>query len=321
MNNQPEELDIFKSDLRPMQYWHTKADAKVTTWESGIEEGYSTGFSGIDKLVRLVDSDLLVIAARPSQGKTALGMQMVEHMARSIQNNGENGVVAVFSAEMSGWSLYLRMASAMCGVNTYNLSINKGKPGDFAKMRDSMQALRELPIWIDDNTSPSTAQMLEQLSRLNDEIPVRAMMFDFMELGAREGRDSNEEQRISTITKNLKAIAKTLDIPVIALSQLNRDVENRANKMPMLSDLRYSGMIEQLADKVLFLMRPGYYTERKMTIDCPIEDAGEISPGVGVAYVQVAKHRNGPVGLAKLAFVNEAAKFVNFDFVHKNLNE
>lgn len=309
-----EELDIFKSDLRPMQYWHTKAEAKVVTWESGIEEGYSTGFSGIDKLCRLVDSDLLVIAARPSQGKTALGMQMVQHMAQDMQRNNENGCVAVFSAEMSGWSLYLRMAAALCGVNTYNLSIGKGNKGDSNKLREAMRQLRELPIWIDDNTSPSTAQMLGQLSRLNETIPVRSMMFDFMELGAREGRDSSEEQRISTIVKNLKGIAKTLDIPVIALSQLNRDVENRANKMPMLSDLRYSGMIEQLADKVLFLMRPEYYHERGMSVECPAEDLQ------GVAYVQVAKHRNGPVGLAKLAFVKEAAKFGNLERQRIDLN-
>ena len=309
-----EELDIFKSDLRPMQYWHTRAEAKVTLWESGITEGYSTGFTALDTLCRLVDSDLLVIAARPSQGKTALGMQMVQHMAQDMQRQEENGCVAVFSAEMSGWSLYIRMASAMCGVNTYNLSINKGQPDDSGKLRDAMDRLRELPIWIDDSTSPSTAQMLDQLSRLNETIPVRAMMFDFMELGARDQRQMNEEQRISAIATNLKGIAKTLDIPVIALSQLNRDVENRANKMPMLSDLRYSGMIEQLADKVLFLMRPEYYADRGMTVDAPIEDQK------GVAYVQVAKHRNGPVGMAKLAFVKEAAKFGNLERQRVELN-
>lgn len=309
-----EELDIFRSDLRPMQYWHTKATAKVELWESGIEEGCSTGFSAIDKMCRLVDSDLIVIAARPSQGKTALGMQMVRNMAQDMQRAGENGCVAVFSAEMAGWSLYIRMASALCGVNTYKMSINQSQPGDSAKLKDAMQTLRELPVWIDDNTSPSTSQMLSQLSRLNETIPVRAMMFDFMELGAREGKHTNEEQRISTITSNLKGIAKTLDIPVIALSQLNRGVEDRANKMPMLSDLRYSGMIEQLADKVLFLMRPEYYAERGMNIECPAEDLQ------GVAYVQVAKHRNGPVGMAKLAFMKEAAKFGNLERQRVELN-
>jgi len=141
------------------------------------------------------------------------------------------------------------------------------------------------------------------------------MMFDFLELGAREQRQSNEEQRISAIVVNLKGIAKTLDIPVIALSQLSRGVEDRANKMPMLSDLRYSGMIEQISDKVIFIMRPEYYAERGMSVDAPAEDLK------GVAYIQVAKHRNGPVGLAKLAFVKEAAKFGNLERHRVELNK
>jgi replicative DNA helicase len=313
--SKPQELDIFSADLRPMQFWHVKAEEKLATWETGQPEGYSTGFSALDKMFRLVNSDLLVIAARPSAGKTALGMQMVENLAKQMRRNDETGCVAVFSAEMSGWSLYLRMAAAMCGVNTYKLSINDGAPGDSAKLRTAMEELRELPIWIDDSTSPSTSEMLTQLHRLNESIPVRAMMFDFLELGAREQRQSSEEQRISAIAVNLKGIAKTLDIPVIALSQLSRGVEERANKMPMLADLRYSGMIEQIADKIAFIMRPEYYIERGMSVDAPAEDLK------GVAYVQVAKHRNGPVGLAKLSFQKEAAKFGNLSRERKELNE
>lgn len=309
-----EELDIFKSDLRPMQYWHTQAEKKVDAWDKGIVEGFSTGFRAIDAMCRLVNSELIVIAGRPSMGKTALGMQMMEGVSRSLQVQRQPGCTAVFSAEMSGWSLYLRMASAMCGVNTFDLSTQKGKDGDSGKLREAMRTLRDLPIWMDDSTSPSTAQMLTQLSRLNETIPVKAMLFDFMELGARDGRQMSEEQRVSAIAVNLKAIAKTLDIPVIALSQINRDVEGRANKMPMLSDLRQSGMIEQIADKVLFAMRPEYYFERGMTVaDCP---SGDMK---GVAYVQVAKHRNGPVGLAKLAFVKESAKFGNLAYDHHEL--
>ena len=310
-----QELDIFSADLRPMQYWHTKAEEKLARWETGVPEGYSTGFAALDKLFRLVDSDLIVIAARPSQGKTAIGMQMVESLAKDLQRSGENACIAVFSAEMAGWSLFIRMAAAMCGVNTFNLSIGKGQPGDAGKLRGAMQQLRELPLWIDDSTSPSTSEMLTQIHRLNESIPVKAMMFDFLELGAREQRQSNEEQRISAIVVNLKGIAKTLDIPVIALSQLSRGVEDRANKMPMLSDLRYSGMIEQISDKVIFIMRPEYYAERGMSVDAPAEDLK------GVAYIQVAKHRNGPVGLAKLAFVKEAAKFGNLERHRVELNK
>ena len=294
-------LDIFQSDLRPMQYWHVRAQEKVDLWKQGIAEGYSTGFKTLDANARLVAGELTLLAARPSQGKTALAMQMCENLARQLQADNDPGCVAVFSAEMSGWSLYHRMAGAMAGVNIHKLRSGKGTPQEFAAFEDAMNRLRTVPIWIDDNTGPTTAQMLEQLARLNEDLPVRMMMFDFVELGG--DRAQKEDLRISAIAHNLKGIAKTMEIPVLALSQLNRDVENRANKMPALSDLRYSGMLEQVADNVLFIMRPEYYVERAQSVDVPSEDKK------GIAYVQYAKNRNGPVGLAKLAFVKERVMF------------
>lgn len=294
-------LDIFQSDLRPMQYWHIRAQEKADLWKQGIAEGHSTGFKTLDVWARLVETELTVLAARPSQGKTALAMQISENLARQLQADSDPGCVAVFSAEMSGWSLYHRMAGALAGVNIHRLRSGKGTPVEFAAFDDAMARLRTLPIWIDDNTGPTTAQMLEQLSRLNEDIPVRMMMFDFVELGG--DRAQKEDLRISAIAHNLKGIAKTLQIPVLALSQLNRDVENRANKMPQLSDLRYSGMLEQLADNVLFIMRPEYYAERAQHVDVPQEDKQ------GIAYIQYAKNRNGPVGLAKLSFMKERVMF------------
>lgn len=294
-------LDIFQSDLRPMQYWHVRAQEKVDLWKQGIAEGHSTGFKTLDAWARLIAGELTLIAARPSQGKTALAMQMCENLARQLQADRDPGCVAVFSAEMSGWSLYHRMAGALAGVNIHKLRSGKGTPQEFVDFEEAMERLRSLPIWIDDNTGPTTGQMLEQLSQLNETIPVRMMMFDFVELGG--DRAQKEDLRISAIAHNLKAIAKTLQIPVVALSQLNRDVESRANKMPALSDLRYSGMLEQLADNVLFVMRPEYYVERAQHVDVPQEDKQ------GIAYIQYAKNRNGPVGLAKLAFVKERVMF------------
>lgn len=294
-------LDIFQSDLRPMQYWHVRAKEKADRWRQGIAEGYSTGFKTLDERARLVAGELTLIAARPSQGKTALAMQICENLARQLQADNDPGCVAVFSAEMSGWSLYHRMAGALAGVNIHKLRSGKGTPQEFAAFEDAMDRLRSLPIWVDDNTGPTTAQMLDQLSRLNEDIPVRMMMFDFVELGG--DRAQKEDLRISAITHNLKGIAKTLEIPVMALSQLNRDVENRANKMPALSDLRYSGMLEQLADTVMFIMRPEYYVERAQHVDVPQEDKQ------GIAYIQYAKNRNGPVGLAKLGYMKERIMF------------
>ncbi len=294
-------LDIFQSDLRPLQYWHVRAQEKVDRWKQGKPEGRSTGFKTLDSYRRLVAGELTLLAARPSMGKTAIAMQMCENIARQLQHDNDNGCVAVFSAEMSGWRLYLRMAGALTGANVHKLESGKGTPEEFAIAEDGMARLRAVPIWIDDNTGPTTGQMLEQLSRLNETIPVRMMMFDFVELGGDKAQ--KEDLRISAIAHNLKGIAKTLEIPVLGLSQMSREVESRANKMPQLSDLRYSGMLEQLADVVMFIMRPEYYVERAQHIDVPQEDKQ------GVAYVQYAKNRNGPVGLAKLAFVKDRTMF------------
>jgi replicative DNA helicase len=296
-------LQIFESDLRPMQYWHVRAMEKLDQWRKGIPDGYSTGFRDVDEFTRLVPAELMLIAARPSMGKTALAMQMVQTVARQLQAEGDGGCVAVFSAEMSGYSLDIRLASAMCGVNSHKLRKGRGTKEEFAKVETALDTLRRLPIWIDDNTGPTTAQMLTQLSRLHQDLPVRMMLFDYMELGG--DRAQKEDLRISSIAHNLKGIAKTLEIPVVAISQLNRDVENRANKMPTLSDLRYSGALEQIADSVLFITRPEYYVERAQSIDVPDEDKR------GVAYVQIAKNRNGPVGLAKLAFVKDRIMFAD----------
>lgn len=306
-------IDLFKSDLRPMQYWAIRAEDKVNLWAQGKAEGMSTGFKELDKYFRLVDGELLTIAARPSQGKTALGMQFVENVARTLQRNGEPGCVAVFSAEMTGWSLVHRMAASLCGVNAHKLRMGEGTKEEAETLINAIGNIKSLPIWIDDGSAPTTDKMLERLALLNETNPVKLMMFDFVELGGDRGQ--NEEQRISGIILALKAIAKALSIPVLALSQLNRSVENRANKMPSLSDLRYSGQIEQVSDTVILIMRPEYYIERGMAIDVPIADQE------GVGYVSIAKNKNGPVTNVKLAFVKRLSKFANLEQTTIMLNE
>jgi replicative DNA helicase len=296
-----EELKIFEADLRPMPYWATLAQEKIDRWATGVPEGWSTGFKTIDTYARLVNGELTVIAARPGMGKTAIAMQMVESVARQLVAAGDPGCVAVFSAEMSGWSLVIRMASALSGVNMHKMRMGKGDKSEIQKLKTAVDTLRALPIWIDDGSGPTAQQMLRQLAELNHTNPVRMMMFDFLELAGDRG--DREDIRISRVVDQLHGIAKTLQIPVLALSQLNREVESRADKMPMLSDLRYSGMIEQAGDVIMFVMRPEYYVERSMSVDVPETDKR------GVAYVQVAKNKNGPVGLAKLAFVKDRAMF------------
>lgn len=307
-------LDIFSTDLRPMQYWTGQAEKKVDVWATGVPEGKSTGFKTFDDYFRLVDDEITVIAARPSMGKTLLGMQMVENVAKELQKTKDPGVVAVFSAEMTGWSLVIRMASALCNVNAHKLRMGHGTPEEGARLKAAVQSLRDLPIWIDDGSAPLTQTMYERIARLNENIPVRAMLFDFLELGGDQGK--SEDLRLGQIMLALKRISKALHLPVILLSQLNRSVEDRANKMPAMSDLRYSGQIEQIADQVLLLMRPEYYVERGLGVgDIPVEDQK------GIAYASLAKSRFGPPTMLKLAFLKTPSlKFADAEFVHYELN-
>ncbi len=301
-------LNLFEKNLLPMTLWSDKALARLDRWETGEAEGHSTGFGALDKWVRLRAAELLVIAGRPSMGKTGLGVQLSLNVASRLERTGDCGCVAIFSAEMAGTALCVRMASIRSGVNSHKLRMGKATRQEADSFRRALAGLRSLPIWIDDNSGPTTEQMLEQLANLNQTIPVRLMLFDFLELGG--DRAQREDQRVGAIAHNLKGIAKALDIPVITLCQLNREVETRANKMPALSDLRYSGMVEQIADTVIFIMRPEYYLERGMGVeDVPEEDRK------GVAYLQIAKQREGPVGKVKLAFINECACFADLDAV------
>ena len=296
-------MNIFEGDLLPMQVWATRAEDKLTQWAKGIVDGRSTGFKTIDPYLRLIDSELTLIAARPSMGKTSLAMQIGENVARQLRAENAPGCVAVYSAEMSGTELVIRMASALCGVNAHRLRNGGANEDDVYKFREALYRLKNLPIWIDDSSRPSTQRMLEGITQLQESTPVRLMIFDFVELGGDGG--ANEELRISSIYQHLKAIAKTLNIPVLALSQISREVERSANKMPTLSGLRYSGMAEQVADKVVFIMRPEYYIERGETIDVPEVDRK------GIAYLQIAKNRNGPVGMVRMAFVKDRSMFAD----------
>ncbi len=292
---------ILSSGLRPMAFWSVQVEDKIAQWLSGKPDGRSTGFKSLDNYFRLIDTELALIAARPSMGKTALAMQIAENVARDLQREDDPGVVAVFSAEMSGTELTIRMAGALSGVNTHKMRNNQAGKDEIARFAEANRTLRDLPIWIDDASGPTTAGMLAQLSHLMETMPVRLMLFDFVELGGDLAQ--KEDIRVSNILRNLKGIAKTLKIPVVGLSQLSREVETRATKMPVLSDLRYSGMAEQIADKVVFIMRPEYYVARADRIDVPEEDKK------GVAYVMIAKTRNGPVGMVKMAFISERMKF------------
>lgn len=308
------EINLFDTDLRPMQYWVTKAEDKLAQWEAGHAEGMSTGFADIDENFNLVDGELITIAARPSMGKTIFGVQVAENVAKQIQASGKNECVAFFSAEMTGESIATRMAGAMANVSVHKLRKGKGVGDEYQRMRDAMRTIKTLPFWMDDGSAPTTASMFEKLGRLTDTIDVRLMLFDFLELGGDRGADT-EELRVSQIIIALKDIAKTLRIPVIALSQVNRDVENRANKMPTLADLRRSGQIEQVSDVVAFIMRPQYYVDRGMNVE--VANAQDTH---GIAYISIAKNRHGPVENVRMAFDGERGKFADLAVARTELS-
>ena len=297
-------LEIFQHGIRPPEYWFMRLEDQFEALRSG-DIGYSTGFPKLDNLCRLQRSELTIIAARPSMGKTALALQLCENVGTGLVQADEPGVIAIFSAEMSGTQLFMRMVCAKTGISLHKVRAGQATDNEYHRMNEYRQTMRNSRLWIDDGGSPTTANMLADLAGLNEDIPVKLVMFDFLELGG--DKMPNEDLRLGQIAKNLKGIAKTLDIPVIGVSQLNRQVDGRTNRMPGLADLRYSGMIEQVADVVITIMRPEYYIERGDMLDVPEEDKS------GVAYVNVVKNRNGPVGACKLAFLKERVLFGNLE--------
>ncbi len=287
--------------------------ADLEAWQTGVgEDGMQTGFADLDRIYRMKPGELTLISARPSMGKSALAMALAESAAR----NYGDGCVLVFSAEMTDKSLAHRMAAGAASVNGQRLSMGVADEEEYKLTIQQAKALKGLPIYIDDSSQISTEQMYYRTAMLNAKHKVNMVLFDFVELGSDESRTESEEQRISAIARGLKAIAKNLNVPVIALSQLNREVEKREDKLPALSDLRYSGMLEQIADVVMFIMRPEYYITKKQK--CFLDDeAGDPKDLIGhphakgVAYVMIAKQRNGATGRVNLSFTAKYTRFAN----------
>ncbi len=257
--------------------------------------GVSTGFKKIDELTSgLQKSDLIIIAGRPSMGKTAFAINVAQHA--SIEHNVP---VAIFSLEMSKEQLAFRMLSSEGRVDSQKL--RKGWLGetDWPKLTTAAGKLSEAPIFIDDTPAISVLEMKAKTRRLKAEKGLGLVVLDYLQL--MRGRDSStpREQEISEISRSLKALAKELGVPVVALSQLNRQVEARSDKRPQLADLRESGAIEQDADVILFIYRDELYNK------------SEDNPERGFAEVIIGKQRNGPTGMARLVFQEQYTRFDN----------
>ncbi|MCZ6801451.1 MAG: replicative DNA helicase [Nitrospirae bacterium] len=255
--------------------------------------GVPTGYTEIDEITAgFQASDLIVIAGRPSMGKTSFALGMVEHA--SIQCNLK---VGIFSLEMSKAQLVLRMLSSQAHLDSHALRTGQLTQKDWSDLCFAADRLERAPIFIDDSGNLTVQQMRGKARRLKAEHGLDLLIIDYLQL--MEGRSNSEsrQQEISDISRALKALAKELEIPIVALSQLSRAVENRVDKKPVLSDLRESGAIEQDADVVMFIYREEVYnpdTEEK-----------------GIAEILVRKHRNGPTGDRQLYFHAQYAKFEN----------
>ncbi|MFP4846355.1 replicative DNA helicase [Winogradskyella sp. PE311] len=282
--------------------------AKKKIEEISNKEGMSGIPSGFDKLDKLTSgwqpSDLIIVAARPGMGKTAFTLTM----ARNVAVNS-NIPVAFFSLEMSSVQLITRLISSETGLSSEKLRTGKLEKHEWEQLNVKVKTLEKAPLFIDDTPSLSIFDLRAKARRLASQYGIKMIMIDYLQLMTAGGsqKGGNREQEISTISRNLKALAKELEIPVIALSQLSRAVETRGgSKRPLLSDLRESGAIEQDADIVSFIYRPEYYKIDEW-------DDEERSPTEGQGEFIVAKHRNGGLESIRLKFIGHLGKFDNLD--------
>ncbi|MEP6940736.1 MAG: replicative DNA helicase, partial [Rudaea sp.] len=234
-----------------------------------------------------------ILAARPSMGKTALAVNMAEHAAIKSKK-----AVAIFSMEMSASQLAFRLISSLGRINQQHLRTGDIQEEEWPRVTSAITLLSDAKIFIDDTPSLSPAELRARARRLKREHDLGLIVIDYLQLMQVPGNKENRATEISEISRGLKALAKELNVPVIALSQLNRSLEQRTDKRPMMADLRESGAIEQDADVILFIYRDEYYNPE--------------SPDKGQAEIIIGKQRNGPTGSLKLTFLGQYTKFENF---------
>jgi replicative DNA helicase len=265
----------------------------------GALRGVRTGYRDLDNMTAgLQRSDLIILAARPAMGKTTL----VTNLAYNVATVAKQAVL-FFSLEMSKEQLVDRMLADASGVDAWNIRTGNLSDEDFSKLSDAMGEMAEAPIFIDDTPGVTVLDMRTKARRIAHEQPIGLIIIDYLQLMQGSGKnDGNRVQEVSEISRGLKLIARELNVPVIALSQLSRSVESRSPQIPQLADLRESGSIEQDADIVMFIYREAYYnpeTERENVTD-----------------LIIAKHRNGPVGKVELYFHPERLRFMSLDKKH-----
>ena len=260
--------------------------------------GSSTGFKDLDKKLQgIQEGDLIVVAGRPSMGKTSFAMNVAENV---LLNDDSNGAVLIFSLEMPGESLTTRMLSGMSKLDQQNVRSGMLKDDQLKLLLKEGERLKNLPLWIDDSSLLSPMELRAKARRLarTEENGLSLIVVDYLQLMQLPASNENRVNQISEISRSLKSLAKELNVPIVALSQLNRAVEQRPNKRPIMADLRDSGAIEQDADVILFIYRDEVYNED--------------SEQGNKAEIIIGKQRNGPIGTIYLTFLKEFTRFENF---------
>ena len=281
--------------------------------EGGIV-GVPTGLRGLDdKLGGLHQSDLVIIAGRPSMGKTSLATNIAFNAAQNIQNNGLKSSVAFFSLEMSSEQLSTRIISEQARIGSNDIRRGRISDEQFDQFLETSKNISELPLFIDETPAISIAAMSNRARRIKRLHGLDLIVVDYIQLmkGSLNNKDGRV-QEISQITQGLKAIAKELGVPVLALSQLSRQVEQRDDHKPQLADLRESGSIEQDADVVMFVYREGYYLQRKEPREATVEHAewqAKMNEVAHLAEIIIGKQRHGPIGKVTLEFEERFTKF------------
>ena len=278
-------------------------ETKSEAYKSGEVTGIPTGYTDLDSILGgLQKNDLIIVAARPSVGKTAFALNIAQNVAVKT-----NETVAVFSLEMSAQQLVTRMVSAEGNLDASKLRMGDMAADDWSKMAEAAGVLGGANILIDDSPGITVHDIRSKCRRLKKQEGLGLIVIDYLQLIASTGKgrgSENRQQEVSEISRTLKHLARELDVPVIALSQLSRGVEQRQDKRPMMSDLRESGSIEQDADIVAFLYRDDYYNQE--------------SEKRNIIEIIIAKQRNGPVGTVELVFLKQFNKFVNYDRIHSD---
>ncbi len=283
--------------FEPIKALLTKAVERIETLfeQEGNITGAATGFTDLDQMTSgLQPADLIIVAGRPSMGKTSIAMNIAENVAIK---SGQP--VAVFSMEMPGEALAMRMMSSLGRIDQHKVRTGKLDDDDWPRMTSAISMLEKTRLFIDDTPALTPTEVRSRARRLMREHGQLALIvLDYLQLMQSPSSGDNRVQQISDISRSLKALAKELHVPVIALSQLNRNLEQRPNKRPVMSDLRESGAIEQDADLIVFVYRDEVYNED--------------SPDKGIAEIIIAKQRNGPLGIVRLTFLGQHTRFENY---------